>query len=116
MTTLESAPLSLMSTPSPRVLPGSPYPLGAVWDGKRLSLIGPSHSADAIYVLERPGEVLQYNGRDIVLPDIRLIWWAGGNPFHHHQDLPRLQRACDRRRPNHPARPRAAHASAARPA
>ena len=44
-------------------------------------------------MLERPGEVLQYNGQDIVLPDIRIIWWAGGNPFHHHQDLARLQRA-----------------------
>ncbi len=44
-------------------------------------------------MLERPGEILQYNGRDITLPDIRMIWWAGGNPFHHHQDLPRLQRA-----------------------
>jgi biotin/methionine sulfoxide reductase len=44
-------------------------------------------------MLERPGEVLQYNGRDIVLPDIRIVWWAGGNPFHHHQDLARLQRA-----------------------
>jgi biotin/methionine sulfoxide reductase len=43
-------------------------------------------------LLERPGEVLQYNGRDITLPDIRLIWWAGGNPFHHHQDLARLAR------------------------
>ena len=20
-------------------------------------------------------------------PDIRLVYWAGGNPFHHHQDL-----------------------------
>ncbi len=44
-------------------------------------------------MLERPGEVLQYNGRNIILPDIRMIWWAGGNPFHHHQDLPRFQRA-----------------------
>ncbi len=44
-------------------------------------------------MLERPGEVLRYNGRDIVLPDIRMVWWAGGNPFHHHQDLNRLQRA-----------------------
>ncbi len=44
-------------------------------------------------LLERPGEILQFNGRDITLPDIRMIWWAGGNPFHHHQDLPRLQRA-----------------------
>jgi biotin/methionine sulfoxide reductase len=44
-------------------------------------------------LLERPGGVLQYNGQDIVLPDTRMVWWAGGNPFHHHQDLPRLQRA-----------------------
>jgi biotin/methionine sulfoxide reductase len=44
-------------------------------------------------LLERPGEVLEHNGRSIVLPDIRLVWWAGGNPFHHHQDLNRLLRA-----------------------
>ena len=24
-------------------------------------------------------------------PDIRLVYWAGGNPFHHHQDLNRLR-------------------------
>ncbi|PWC28109.1 molybdopterin-dependent oxidoreductase [Teichococcus aestuarii] len=47
-------------------------------------------------LLERPGEILQYNGRDIVLPDIRIIWWAGGNPFHHHQDLNRLRRGWNR--------------------
>lgn len=44
-------------------------------------------------LLERPGEVLHYNGREIRLPDIRMVWWAGGNPFHHHQDLNRLLRA-----------------------
>ena len=47
-------------------------------------------------LLERPGEVLRYNGRDIVLPDIRMVFWAGGNPFHHHQDLNRLARAFSR--------------------
>ncbi|WP_431284636.1 molybdopterin-dependent oxidoreductase [Humitalea sp. 24SJ18S-53] len=47
-------------------------------------------------LLERPGEIMQYNGRDILLPDIRQIWWAGGNPFHHHQDLARLSRAFSR--------------------
>ena len=47
-------------------------------------------------LLERPGEVLQYNGRDLLLPDIRMIWWAGGNPFHHHQDLGRLLRGWNR--------------------
>ena len=30
------------------------------------------------------------------LPDIRLVYWAGGNPFHHHQDLFGLQRAFSR--------------------
>ncbi|MBY0331653.1 MAG: molybdopterin-dependent oxidoreductase [Acetobacteraceae bacterium] len=47
-------------------------------------------------LLERPGETLQFNGRDITLPDIRMVWWAGGNPFHHHQDLNRLLRAWSR--------------------
>ena len=47
-------------------------------------------------LLERPGGVLQYNGRDLKLPDIRMIFWAGGNPFHHHQDLGRLLRAWNR--------------------
>jgi biotin/methionine sulfoxide reductase len=47
-------------------------------------------------MLERPGAVLQANGRDIVLPEIRMVWWAGGNPFHHHQDLNRLLRAWSR--------------------
>ena len=28
---------------------------------------------------------------DITYPDIRLVYWAGGNPFHHHQDLNRLR-------------------------
>ena len=29
-------------------------------------------------------------------PDIRLVYWCGGNPFHHHQDLARLRRALAR--------------------
>src|SRR5205085_2714440 len=33
------------------------------------------------------------NGQRLVYPDIRLVYWAGGNPFHHHQDLNRLRRA-----------------------
>jgi biotin/methionine sulfoxide reductase len=41
-------------------------------------------------LLLSPGETFTYNGRDHTYPDIRLIYWAGGNPFHHHQDLARL--------------------------
>ncbi len=36
---------------------------------------------------------MPYNGRTLVYPDIRLVYWAGGNPFHHHQDLNRLMLA-----------------------
>jgi biotin/methionine sulfoxide reductase len=44
-------------------------------------------------MLLHPGERFDYNGRQYIYPDIRMIYWAGGNPFHHHQDLNRLLRA-----------------------
>ena len=44
-------------------------------------------------MLLHPGESYEFNGRRYSYPDIQLIYWAGGNPFHHHQDLNRLQRA-----------------------
>ncbi len=43
-------------------------------------------------MFEQPGGAYQYNGRDLTYPHARLSWWAGGNPFHHHQDLNRLLR------------------------
>jgi biotin/methionine sulfoxide reductase len=36
--------------------------------------------------LLHPGESYDFNGRKGSYPDIRLVYWAGGNPFHHHQD------------------------------
>ncbi|OBF97151.1 molybdopterin oxidoreductase [Mycobacterium sp. 852002-51152_SCH6134967] len=47
-------------------------------------------------LLLRPGEPFDYNGQRLVFPDIRLVYWAGGNPFHHHQNIPRLRRALGR--------------------
>jgi biotin/methionine sulfoxide reductase len=44
-------------------------------------------------LLLHPGESYDYDGRRLTYPDIRLVYWAGGNPFHHHQDLGRLRRA-----------------------
>jgi biotin/methionine sulfoxide reductase len=44
-------------------------------------------------LLENPGGSFNYNGKTYTYPDTRLVWWAGGNPFHHHQDLNRLRRA-----------------------
>ncbi len=47
-------------------------------------------------MLLHPGESIDYDGTRITFPDIRLIYWAGGNPFHHHQDLNRLVQAWKR--------------------
>jgi biotin/methionine sulfoxide reductase len=44
-------------------------------------------------MLLHPGAEYRYNGQTRRYPDIRLVYWAGGNPFHHHQDLNRLRRA-----------------------
>ena len=32
-------------------------------------------------------------GKNYFYPEIKLIYWAGGNLFHHHQDLNRLVKA-----------------------
>jgi len=44
-------------------------------------------------MLLHPGEPFEYNGLSLHYPDIKLVYWAGGNPFHHHQDINRLRRA-----------------------
>ena len=44
-------------------------------------------------MLLHPGEPFDYDGGRYAYPDIRMVWWAGGNPFHHQQDLNKLVRA-----------------------
>ncbi len=44
-------------------------------------------------MLLNPGADYEFNGEKRNYPDIRLIYWCGGNPFHHHQDLHRLEQA-----------------------
>lgn len=44
-------------------------------------------------MLLHPGAAFEFNGQQLTYPDIRMIWWAGGNAFHHHQDLNRMLRA-----------------------
>ena len=44
-------------------------------------------------MLLNPNGPYQFNGHDLTYPDIRLVYWTGGNPFHHHQDLKRLVHA-----------------------
>jgi len=47
-------------------------------------------------MLLHPGETFSYQGGHHSYPEIRLVYWAGGNPFHHHQDLGRLLQAWQR--------------------
>jgi biotin/methionine sulfoxide reductase len=62
-------------------------PLGANPAGRAIPV---ARIAD---MLLTPGAVFDFNGQRSTYPDIRLVYWAGGNPFHHHQDLNRLRRA-----------------------
>ena len=47
-------------------------------------------------MLLNPGASYTYEGQTRRYPDARLVYWAGGNPFHHHQDLNRLSEAWTR--------------------
>lgn len=47
-------------------------------------------------MLLNPGGSYEYNGEQRAYPDIRLVYWAGGNPFHHHQNLSCLREAFSR--------------------
>ncbi|MCY4101581.1 MAG: molybdopterin-dependent oxidoreductase, partial [Rhodobacteraceae bacterium] len=44
-------------------------------------------------MLLNPGKEYDYDGKKHIYPFIDLIYWAGGNPFHHHQDINKLLRA-----------------------
>ncbi|GAA5123620.1 molybdopterin-dependent oxidoreductase [Haloechinothrix salitolerans] len=44
-------------------------------------------------MLLNPGREYDYDGRRHRYPDIELIYWCGGNPFHHHQQLTKLREA-----------------------
>ena len=79
-------PTNLMGSPHPR-FGGASLPQGS---NPVREFIPVARIAD---MLENPGGRFRYNGGEHRYPDIRLVYWAGGNPFHHHQDLPRLTRA-----------------------
>jgi biotin/methionine sulfoxide reductase len=47
-------------------------------------------------MLLEPGKEFAFDGGSHRYPLIRLVYWAGGNPFHHHQDINRLRGAFSR--------------------
>jgi biotin/methionine sulfoxide reductase len=67
-------------------------PISGLSHGKKpnTSFIPVARIAD---MLLNPGAPFTYEGKSHNFPDIRLVYWAGGNPYHHHQDLGRLTEA-----------------------
>ncbi|MET3067396.1 molybdopterin guanine dinucleotide-containing S/N-oxide reductase [Atlantibacter hermannii] len=49
--------------------------------------------ARIVEALENPGGKYQHNGKEQTFPELRMIWWAGGGNFTHHQDTNRLVKA-----------------------
>lgn len=43
-------------------------------------------------MLEQPESTYRYDGMTRTYPHVRLAYWVGGNPFHHHQDINRLRK------------------------
>jgi biotin/methionine sulfoxide reductase len=70
-----------------RRIPGPVFPQGA---NQVKDFIPVARIAD---LLLSPGAPFTYQGVTRNYPDIRLVYWAGGNPFHHHQELARLDLA-----------------------
>jgi biotin/methionine sulfoxide reductase len=75
--------------------PSASIPLPMISEGRNpvRSFIPVARIAD---LLLEPGASFDYDGERYTYPDVRLVHWAGGNPFHHHQDLNRLRRALGR--------------------
>ena len=44
-------------------------------------------------LLLNPGKNFKFDGQIYSYPDTKIVYWAGGNPFHHHQDLSLLMKA-----------------------
>jgi biotin/methionine sulfoxide reductase len=68
-----------------RSVPTGPNPTGRVIPVSRIS-----------DMLLNPGAEIDFNGRRITYPDVRVVIWAGGNPFHHHQNINRMLAAWQR--------------------
>ena len=44
-------------------------------------------------MLLQPGQPFSHNGQDYTYPNIKLVYWTGGNPFHHQMQLSKLAQA-----------------------
>lgn len=60
------------------------------WKGRKIPAIPVSRIVEC---LENPGKEILFDGKKVTYPDLKLTYWAGGNPFHHHQDRNRMIKA-----------------------
>lgn len=63
---------------------------GLAWEGTSLATIPLARFTDCFL---NPGKTIDYNGKKITYPDIRLVFWSGGNPFAQQEDTNRLIKA-----------------------
>lgn len=75
--------IGTMGSPTPSV----PMPVLPQGENPISSYIPVARIAE---MLNDPGGTIDYNGKRVTFPDTRIIYWCGGNPFHHHQDLTRF--------------------------
>lgn len=80
---------------------GSPTATGGILPGFSAGE-APKNSPPSIPVariadcLANPGKSIQFNGKTVTYPDVKMVYVAGGNPFHHHQDTNNLLKAWQR--------------------
>lgn len=49
--------------------------------------------ARIVDMLENPGKSYEHNGKTHIYPEVKMTYWVGGNPLHHHQDRNRQVKA-----------------------
>ncbi len=60
------------------------------WKQRKMEVIPVSRIVEC---LENPGADYNFDGKSYKYPDLKMAYWAGGNPFHHHQDRNRMIKA-----------------------
>jgi len=73
-----------------KVLPGAAFPQA---DNEIENFIPVARISD---LLLKPGQKFDFDGKTYEYPDTKIVYWAGGNPFHHHQDINRLVKAWEK--------------------
>jgi trimethylamine-N-oxide reductase (cytochrome c) len=77
-------PASVAPAPSGAMSIGERAKDAKPWPAERGAQVIPC--ARIVDMLLSPGGNYEYNGRTFRYPDMKLTYWVGGNPFHHHQD------------------------------